>query len=81
MNHLAYQNRLMRRLFEYLFKIFFILFCSCHLNASVDIALTIDDYPMEDGLIFSAKNRTQAFIETCKKHFCKAAFFVLGITV
>jgi len=44
----------------------------------VQIALTIDDYPMEDGVLFSAKDRTYAFIETCKRHVCKAAFFCIG---
>jgi peptidoglycan/xylan/chitin deacetylase (PgdA/CDA1 family) len=58
-------------------QIFFILLSHFCLDA-VDIALTIDDYPMEDGLFFSAKHRTQAFIEALEKHCCKAAFFCIG---
>lgn len=78
MNNLTYQNAFIKRTIGCLFNVFLVLFSTCHLNASVDIALTIDDYPMDDGLIFSSENRTQAFIGTCEKHFCKAAFFCIG---
>lgn len=53
-------------------------FFYCHLNASVEIALTIDDYPTEDGLIFSAENLAQALIDACERHRYKAAFFCIG---
>lgn len=78
MNNLTYKSAFIKRTIGCLFNVFLVLFSTCHLNASVDIALTIDDYPMDDGLIFSSENRTQAFIEICEKHFCKAAFFCIG---
>lgn len=45
---------------------------------SVDIAITIDDYPMSDGYLFSSQKRTEAFLNACSKHHCKAAFFCIG---
>jgi peptidoglycan-N-acetylglucosamine deacetylase len=61
------------------FQKIFILFCPFYL-AAVDIAITIDDYPMGDSILFSDKKRTEAILEACEKHSCKAAFFCIGNT-
>lgn len=45
---------------------------------ALDIAITLDDYPMAEGPIFSLEKRTDAFIDSFKKHDIKAAFFCVG---
>lgn len=62
---------------KFFLKLLIIFFCPLYLGA-VDIALTIDDYPMDDGVIFSSHERTKKFIEICDRHSCKAAFFCIG---
>lgn len=45
---------------------------------ALDIAITLDDYPLTDGPILNLEKRTDAFIESFKKHNIKAAFFCVG---
>lgn len=59
-------------------RLFFLILLYPICLTAVDIALTIDDYPMDDGVIFSAEQRTQAFINALEKHNSKAAFFCIG---
>lgn len=54
-----------------------IILYSFHLYA-VNIAITIDDHPMENTSLFSTKQRTDKLIEACKKHNVKAVFFCVG---
>lgn len=44
----------------------------------IDIAITLDDFPMADGPILNLEKRTEAFIASFKKHHVKAAFFCVG---
>lgn len=45
---------------------------------AVDIAITLDDFPMADGPILNLEKRTDAFLESFKRHNIKAAFFCIG---
>jgi peptidoglycan/xylan/chitin deacetylase (PgdA/CDA1 family) len=58
------------------YVLFFIIFPFC--IKAIDIAITIDDYPMSDGVIFSTKERTEAFLKACDYYHCKVAFFCIG---
>jgi len=62
---------------KFFLKLLIVFFCPLYLGA-LDIALTIDDYPMDDGIIFSVHERTEKFVEICDRHSCKAAFFCIG---
>jgi peptidoglycan-N-acetylglucosamine deacetylase len=45
---------------------------------AIDIAITLDDFPMAEGPILTLEKRTDAYIESFKKHNVKAAFFCIG---
>lgn len=59
-------------------KICLLLICPFSLLA-VNIAITIDDFPLDDGPFFTVEERTDALIKACDLHSCKAAFFCIGI--
>ena len=42
------------------------------------IAITIDDYPMGNGLLYSLEERTNTMLATLDQHKCTAAFFCIG---
>lgn len=44
----------------------------------LDITITLDDFPMAEGPIFSLEKRTDAFLEAFKKHNIKVVFFCVG---
>jgi len=44
----------------------------------VDIAITFDDHPMPDGVLFTAKKRTEQLLKACDNHQCKTVFFCIG---
>lgn len=60
-----------------MFFIFLICFYVSSINA-INIAITIDDYPLPDNKIFSVKDRAQKFIDVAAKHKCKFVFFCVG---
>jgi peptidoglycan/xylan/chitin deacetylase (PgdA/CDA1 family) len=45
---------------------------------AVNIAITIDDYPLPDSGIFTVKERAQRFIDACAQYNCKTVFFCVG---
>ncbi len=45
---------------------------------SVDIAVTIDDFPCPSDLVCSPEEKTHRYIAACAQHKCQAAFFCLG---
>lgn len=45
---------------------------------TINIAITIDDYPLPNGKLFTIQERTQRFIETCAQFNCKSVFFCVG---
>jgi len=49
----------------------------CNLQA-VDIAITIDDYPMPNSSLLSFQKRMDLFLQTCSQSGYKIAFFCLG---
>jgi peptidoglycan/xylan/chitin deacetylase (PgdA/CDA1 family) len=63
-------------MYNFYLAIFFFLFPLSLM--SVDIAITLDDYPMADGLLFSAQKRTEAILKACSQHNYKVAFFCIG---
>lgn len=52
-------------------------FFPCSISA-LDIAITIDDFPMGDGARFTLNERTERFIQTLKKHELKVCMFCIG---
>jgi peptidoglycan/xylan/chitin deacetylase (PgdA/CDA1 family) len=44
----------------------------------INIAITIDDFPLPNGRLFTLKERTKRFIDACAPHNCKAVFFCVG---
>ncbi len=55
---------------------FFLFFLSS--LYSVDIAITFDDHPMPNGVLFTAQKRTEQLLKACDNHQCKAVFFCIG---
>lgn len=45
---------------------------------AVQVAITIDDYPLPDSGIFTVKERAQRFIDACAQYNCKTVFFCVG---
>lgn len=59
-----------------------VLFCVCawtSVGSSLDVALTLDDYPMAKGPLFSAEEKADALLKACDLHRCKAVFFCIGM--
>jgi len=58
----------------------FFLFCLLYVASiyAVDIAITIDDYPLPNSRLFTVKERTHLFIKACDQFKCKIAFFCVG---
>src|SRR5579871_2696185 len=64
------------------FKKCFLVWCACismslQLQA-VQIAITIDDYPLPNSGLFSVKERAKRFIDACAQYNCKTVFFCVG---
>ena len=49
-----------------------------HCIYTVDIAITMDDYPMLPSELFNCQDRANAFIKAARKHNVKIAFFCIG---
>ena len=45
---------------------------------AINVAITIDDYPLPDSALYSVNNRTERFIEAGKQFNCRFAFFCVG---
>jgi peptidoglycan/xylan/chitin deacetylase (PgdA/CDA1 family) len=56
------------------------LFVYINCTHAVNIAITIDDYPLPNSALFSTKERTERFIKACTEqgNNCKVAFFCIG---
>ena len=65
-----------------LFKRCFLAWCVCTTVTlglhAVNIAITIDDYPLPNSGLFTVKERVKRFIDACAQYNCKAAFFCVG---